>query len=178
MAEASTIFKTVQEISKQESRPDYLKISRTYRSTVRACLEKLNDSLDEIGQTDRTEDQGVIGNYITIFYSVECVWHLCEILLIDPAPSNIVVPQLLNWVRFHFPAYEREAAELLFIDSDDIDGVHVLSVIKGLITQGQVEVARTLLRLHPAASNNASFQIAEEVLRSMPTYNVMFCFVC
>lgn len=115
----------------------------------------------------------MIENNITIFYSVECVWHLCEILLIDRPPSNVVVPQLLEWIRFHFPAYERRAAELLFADNDDLEEVHVdiLPVVRGLITQGLLDVARALLRKHPSADSNA-FRIADEVLKAMPVYMV------
>lgn len=175
VAEASSIFTAVQEVGKQpKSREaEYLKLSRTYRSTVRACLEKLQDSLINASEEDTT----TLENYITIFYSVECVWHLCEILLIDQAPSNVVVPQLLDWIRFHFPAHERRAAELLFMDRDDIEedenenNKDVLTCVKGLISQGQVEVARTLLRMHSAADSGC-FQIVDEILKTMPVYSV------
>lgn len=172
VTEANSIFKSVQELSKKETRPDYLTMSRTYRSTVRACLEKLQDSLSMPDDYD-DKPKGVIENYITIFYSVECVWHLCEILLIDRVPSNIIVPQLLEWTRFHFPSFERKAAEMLFVEHDDIDDINseMMPIVKGLIMQGQVEVGRTILRLH-ALADNTSFRIVDEILKSMPVYNV------
>lgn len=40
-----------------------------------------------------------------------------------------------------------------------------------MIAQGQVEVARTLLRLHSSA-DNSSFQVAGEILRTMPIFSV------
>lgn len=170
VAEANSIFKSVQELSKKESRPDYLTMSRTYRSTVRACLEKLQDSL---AMPEDDTQIAPIENYITIFYSVECVWHLCEILLIDRVPSHIIVPQLLEWTRFHFPSFERKAAEMLFSEQVDIDDINseILPIVKGLIMQGQVEVGRTLLRLH-ASADSTSFRIVDDILKSMPTYNV------
>lgn len=187
IAEASSIFKAVQEIqpATQDKRSggDYLKLSRTYRSTVRACLEKLQDALAENAEQDDDDDDAkriTLENYITIFYSVECVWHLCEILLIDKASSQVVVPQLLDWIRFHFPAYERRASELLFVDGDDIDDDvdrDILKVVKGLITQGQVDVGRTLLRLHPDADSTC-FQLADAILKAMPVYNVSVREMC
>lgn len=171
MAEANSIFINLQRDVKQSSNPDYSKISRTYRSIVRACSEKLQDTL---AKEDIDDDKRfAYENYITIFYSVECVWHLCEILLIDAAPSHIVVPQLLDWIRFHFPIYERKAAEMLFVEQENTEEMNreFMPVIKGLIAQGQVDVARTLLRLHPDY-DTASYQIAEEILKAMPTYSV------
>lgn len=171
LTEANSIFTNLQEQMKQGHRPDFINISRTYRSTVRACLQKLKDVLskDDLSNEERAEYE----NYITIFYSVECVWHLCEILIVDPTPSQGVVPHLLDWSRFHFPSYERKATEILFVEQDYAEHTNeeFMIIVKGLITQGQVEVARTLLRQH-SASDTASFQIAEEILRSMPVYNV------
>lgn len=187
LAEASGIFKSVQEAARLPPKgrdAELLNLSRTYRSTVRACLEQLQDALavepSTMPTTTGTLDAAALQNYVTIFYSVECVWHLCEILLIDqqPTAANVVVPQLLDWTRFHFPAYERRAAELMFIDRDDMEeeeggnNAEVVAVVKGLITQGQVEVARTLLRLHTAAEQSGCFATVDEILRSMPVYSV------
>lgn len=173
VAEANHTFMNLQREVKQVRRPDFAKVSRTYRSIVRACLQKLQDTLAKCDDQDDDDLRLAYENYITIFYSVECVWHLCEILLIDAVPSHVVVPQLLDWIRFHFPMYERKAAEMLFVDQTDVDEVtgEFMPIVKGLIAQGQVEVARTLLRLHPDYAT-ASFQIAEEILKSMPTYTV------
>lgn len=183
IAEASSIFKAVQEVPPPSvitgTRSEYLKLSRTYRSTVRACLEKLQDALAENTEQGLGDEKRIrIENYVTIFYSVECVWHLCEILLIDQSSGQVVVPQLLDWIRFHFPAYERRASELLFIDADDMsDDVDrdILKVIKGLIMQGQIEMGRTLLRLHPDADTTC-FQLADVILKAMPIYNVSYVF--
>lgn len=162
----------------ENDRTEYLKLSRTYRSTVRACLEKLQETLatgDEDGNelSIDSSKRTAVENNITIFYSVECIWHLCEILLIDRSPVIVVVPQLLDWIRFHFPAYERRAAELLFADNDDLEEqqVDIMPVVRGLITQGLVDVARALLQKHASADSTA-FQIADVILKTMPTYNV------
>lgn len=43
--------------------------------------------------------------------------------------------------------------------------------LKGLIMQGQIDVTRAILQLHPLAESS-SFKIAEQILKAMPTYNV------
>lgn len=189
LAEASGIFKSVQEAARLTKGRDteLLNLSRTYRSTVRACLEQLQDAMVAGGGRDAEPsadatvpdaNDETLENYVTILYSVECVWHLCEILLVDQQPQSQCVPQLLDWTRFHFPAYERRAAELLFVDRDDMaepeaeHNADVLSVCTGLIAQGQVSVARTLLRLHSDAEEGTSFQAADDILRTMPVYSV------
>lgn len=169
IAEANGVYLAVQDLKRQGTQSDYVKISRTYRSIIRACLEKLEEEIsnEEISEEDKTRFQ----NYITIFYSIECVWHLCEILYIDTAPSNIVVPQLLEWTRFHFPSYERIATELLLYEREANTSEDYWPTVKGLILQGQIEVARAILQLH-SLSETTAFKMAEQILKTMPVYNV------
>ncbi|XP_055612851.1 nuclear pore complex protein Nup75 isoform X2 [Uranotaenia lowii] len=146
---------------------DYLKISRTYRSAIRACLEKLQNLITSTELPNAEQYQ----NYVTIFYSVECIWHLVEILIVNSNSVNAVVPNLLEWVRFHFPTAERLATELLQqgreIDSHD----DYWPVVKGLIIQGQTNVARALLKLH-TNSESVCFEVADQILQTMPVYSV------
>lgn len=84
---------------------------------------------------------------------------------------------MLDWIRFHFPTYERKAADCLFIRRQDVDKTDddYMVIVKGLIMQGQIDVARTLLRLHSSA-DSISFQMCDEILKSMPVFNVnLFC---
>lgn len=170
IAEANSTFVALQALKRKGSKSDYTKISRTYRSIIRACLEKLQDaaSLEELESGDKYE---MYQQFISIFYSIECVWHLSEILFLDQTPSNVVVPQLLEWVRFHFPSAERTATDLLLLGRDASDNDDYWPALKGLIIQGQVDVARAILQLHPQAESSA-FKMAEQILKAMPTYNV------
>lgn len=168
VTECSNIFLNLQVV--KNSAPagaiDYLKISRTYRSVIRACLEKLQELI-----STKLPNAEQYQNFITILYSVECIWHLVEILIIDASAANAVVPNLLDWVRFHFPTAERLATELFQqgreLDSND----DYWLVLKGLVIQGQLNVARTLLKLH-TNSESECFEIAEEILQTMPVYSV------
>ncbi|KAL5288800.1 NUP85 family protein [Megaselia abdita] len=162
IGEANGIFVTLQELQKDGNKQDYVKISRTYRSIIRACLEKLQEAVDTSEEYQ---------NFITILYSIECIWHLSEILFIDPIPSNVVTPQLLEWTRFHFPAAERNATDLLLHGRDADESEEYWPSVKGLILQGQIDVARAILQLHSMSESNA-FKMAEQILKSMPSYNI------
>lgn len=167
LAEASSVFQDLQELSKsnQQQRPDYLKISQTYRSIIRGCLQKLQKSVE---QHPHFQD------FITVFYSIECLWHLCEIFLIDTIPSNYVVPHLIDWIRFHFPAAEQRATELLFANRDDFEFTdrEYLNIVKMLIVQGHLDVARTILQLYGRNNFNACYQMTEEILKTVPIYSI------
>lgn len=171
VAEANSTFVALQELKKRGSKADYMKISRTYRSIIRACLEKLQDAMASAEEAEDAESQAKYQQYISIFYSIECVWHLSEILFLDATPSNAVVPQLLDWIRFHFPAAERMATDLLLLGREASDNDDYWPALKGLIMQGQVDVARALLHLHPQAET-AHFKLTDQILKTMPTYSV------
>lgn len=170
VTECSNVFLNLQLVrnSTPAAAIDFLKISRSYRSAIRACLEKLQDLIANADLRDVEQYR----NYVTIFYSVESIWHLVEILIIDASSVNAVVPNLLEWVRFHFPTAERLATELLQqgreVDSSDDD---YWPVVKGLIIQGQLSVARALLKMH-TNSESVCFEVAEQILQTMPVYSV------
>lgn len=151
-------------------KPEILKISRQYRSIIRACLENLQDDITKNNITSSEKEE--LHNYITIFYSIECIWHLCEILFIDVIPGNIVLPYLLDWVRFHFPKHERNAATLLSGDTNSLElQEDFWPTVFGNLLQGRIKVVRTLLKQHSAA-DSPIFELVQHVLKTMPTYSV------
>lgn len=94
VAEASNIFHNLQ-VVKEKTNDIFLQASKIYRSSIRSTLNKLEEEAGD-DETD-PEDIKKYESYITIFYSIECLWHLCEFLLIDRS-TNSVVPNLLEWV--------------------------------------------------------------------------------
>lgn len=82
------------------------------------------------------------------------------------------MPHLLEWVRFHFPKYERKAAKLL---AGDLVGLEsqpdYWETVIGLLMQGRVEVVRALLRLHSSADSKP-FKLVDQTLKAMPIYNI------
>ncbi|XP_050297593.1 nuclear pore complex protein Nup85 [Anthonomus grandis grandis] len=152
-------------------KPEIVKVSRQYRSIIRACLENLQDEVTKTHITAKEREE--LHSYITIFYSIECIWHICEILFIDMMPGNVVLPRLLDWVRFHFPKHERNAATLI---SGDTEGIELdetyWPTIFGNLLQGRIKIVRALLKQHSAA-NSSVFQMVLQLLKSMPTFNVI-----
>ena len=152
-----------------DNQVEFLKLSRQFRSILRVCIENLQETVSK--EEDGLEKNNLL-SYITIFYSIECIWHLCEILYIDNVPGDIVLPYLLEWVRFHFPCHEQTAAQLLEACERDSE-VHqdYWDTVIGMIVQGRVDVARALLKLHSATDSN-EFKLVDNSLRSMPVYSV------
>lgn len=78
----------------------------------------------------------------------------------------------MEWVRFHFPKYERKAASML---ANDLVGLELhddyWQTIIGSLLKGRIEVVRAMLRLHSASDSNP-FRIVDETLKTMPVYNV------
>lgn len=82
--EANGTFLCIQELMASNSpnfKMELLKLSKQYRSIIRACLESLQEESNKAIQKEELQI------YITIFYSVECIWHICEILFIDNIPG-------------------------------------------------------------------------------------------
>jgi nuclear pore complex protein Nup85 len=95
VAESSNIFHNLQ-VVKEKSNDLYLQTSKVYRSAIRSTLNKLQEAIgDEEADSEAVKKYE---NFITIFYSIECLWHLCEFLLIDRSTIS-VVPNLLEWVK-------------------------------------------------------------------------------
>lgn len=170
VAESSTIFQKLQSVKERATADVYLQSSRTYRSAIRSCLNKLQDEISN--EPSGSSNIKQYENYVTIFYSIECMWHLCEFLLIDRHSTISVVPNLLEWTKFHFPTPGQNAGEMLINMERDIDVKgEYWPTVRGLILQGQIDIARGLLRLH-SSSETATFQLADKDLDTMPVFNV------
>lgn len=169
--ESNSTFLNLQTLP-QKKTPNYhqeiLNYSRQYRSIIRASLESIQEDL---AKSKSDELQGYIG----IFYSVECVWHLCEILFMEPSASNVVLPHLLEWIRFHFPKHDRNAAEMFCRDNVGLEtSIEYWPTVIGSLLQGQVKLARGLLKQHTDAQSKV-FVLVDQILKAMPVYDVS-CF--
>ncbi|XP_078043668.1 nuclear pore complex protein Nup75 [Augochlora pura] len=169
--ESNGVFLSIRKIkvSSSDVRPEILKHSKQYRSILRACIESLQDICGK-SLSDKKES---IENFLTIFYQIECVWHLTEILYIDITPGDVVLPQLLEWIRFHFPSTDRMASKILSQKSIGADLKHANyweTVIRCAL-HGKLDSVRALLALHSKADLPA-FDIADTILKTMPVYNV------
>ncbi|XP_031849160.1 nuclear pore complex protein Nup75 [Nomia melanderi] len=169
--ESNGVFLSIRKIklSSGDVRPELLKHSKQYRSILRACIESLQDICGK-SLSDKRES---LENFLTIFYQIECVWHLTEILYIDVVPGDVVLPQLLEWIKFHFPSTERMANKILTQKAIGADLKHANyweTVIRCTL-HGKLDSVRALLALHSKA-DHPGFMIAENILKTMPVYNV------
>lgn len=93
--------------------------------------------------------------------------------------GDAVLPQLVEWIRFHFPEGEQAAADILNgnleIGAEVRYSFYWDTVVK-LVLQGNIEPVRALLKLH-SDNNTEPFLVAESLLRSMPVYNVSKDFI-
>lgn len=169
--ESNGVFLSIQKIVAKatgEVRPELLKYSKQYRSILRACVETLQDASEKI-----PDDRETLVNFMTIFYNVECVWHLTEILYIDTVPGDVILPQLLEWVRFHFPSRALSAAKILAKQTigSELDNQNYWETVIGCALHGKLDIVRGLLALHSKADHPA-FITADVRLRTMPVYNI------
>lgn len=88
-------------------------------------------------------------------------------------PGDVVLPQLLEWIRFHFPSKEIMAMKILAKKSinSEQENFDYWEAIFGCALHGKLEVVRALLMLHSKADHPA-FISADDALKTMPSYNV------
>ncbi|XP_034942679.1 nuclear pore complex protein Nup85 [Chelonus insularis] len=103
----------------------------------------------------------------------KCIWHLTEILYVDTLPGDVVLPQLLEWVRFHFPSRELMAMKILAKKSigAELENMNYWEAVIGCALHGKLEIVRSLLSYHTKADHPA-FVTADNILKTMPVYNV------
>ncbi|CAL7936069.1 unnamed protein product [Xylocopa violacea] len=169
--ESNGVFLSIQNVksSSNDVRCELLKHSKQYRSILRACIESLHDIRGKVSSPKRES----LENFLTIFYHIECVWHLTEILYIDVVPGDVILPQLLEWIKFHFPSRELMAVKILAQKTigADLEHPNYWEAVIGCALHGKLDLVRALLALHSKADHPA-FVIAENILKTMPIYNV------
>ncbi|KAH8401109.1 hypothetical protein KR009_003119, partial [Drosophila setifemur] len=167
LAEANATFGTLQQLGLKAEQAEYVNISRAYRSIVRACLEKLeHEKKSPEVQTDEPRLQRFTEAMI-VFYAAECLWHLFEILYIQQ--KQMVVPQLLEWARFHFPQTEERATDLVLMGEEASESDDYWTTLKAIIRLGGVDITRAILSQNRKASQPV-FKAAEAILKGMPVY--------
>lgn len=89
-----------------------------------------------------------------------------------------MLPQLMEWIKFHFVHYERQAQAILngeygssVLDNGAENEPDYWNTVIGLVLQGRLDGARALLKLH-SASLSEPFKSVDYIMRTMPLYNV------
>lgn len=87
--------------------------------------------------------------------------------------GDVVLPQLLEWVRFHFPSRELMAMKILSKKTigAELENMNYWEAVIGCALHGKLDIVSALLSFHTKADHPA-FVTANQVLKTMPVYNV------
>jgi len=87
--------------------------------------------------------------------------------------GDVVLPQLLEWISFHFPSREIAASKILLQKtvSADLENPNYWEIVMGCAFHGKLNLVCRLLSLHSKADHSA-FITADDIIRTMPVYNV------
>uniref|UniRef100_A0AAX7VLR8 Nuclear pore complex protein Nup85 n=1 Tax=Astatotilapia calliptera TaxID=8154 RepID=A0AAX7VLR8_ASTCA len=153
-----------EDLPSKSKKPQFVSISKNYRSVIRACMEEL---------------QQVAGNtfenmllLVSILLAIELIWNLCEVLFIDAAPAGSLLLHLLDWVRLHKADVDEKAREVLQSESP-AEHRDYWDVVVSYVLQGRLEEVRQMLvkqaNLQPAA--RSMYKQMDTLLSKMPFYN-------
>lgn len=170
--ESHHIFVGLQNINEdlptKNKKPQFVSISKNYRSVIRACMEELQQA------AVCTQDAALgtqYGNQLSILLATELIWNLCEVLFIDAAPAGTLLLHLLDWVRLHKADVDEKAREVLQSENPTEHPVY-WDVVTGYVLQGRMDEARQVLvklaPLQPAA--RGMFKLMDNLLMKMPIY--------
>ncbi|XP_023250906.1 nuclear pore complex protein Nup85 [Seriola lalandi dorsalis] len=158
-----------EDLPSKNKKPQFVSISKNYRSVIRACMEELQQVAVS------TKDAQVAmqyGNQVSILLAIELIWNLCEVLFIDAAPAGSLLLHLLDWVRLHKADVDEKAREVLQSESP-AEHHDFWDVVVSYVLQGRLEEARQMLMkqapLQPAARN--MYKLMDTLLSKMPFYN-------
>lgn len=158
-----------EDLPSKNKKPQFVSISKNYRSVIRACMEELQQVAVSTKDTDVATQYG---NQVSILLAIELIWNLCEVLFIDAAPAGSLLLHLLDWVRLHKADVDEKAREVLQSESP-AEHHDYWDVVVSYVLQGRLEEARQMLvkqaTLHPAARN--MYKLMDTLLSKMPFYN-------
>uniref|UniRef100_A0A672ZJ98 Nuclear pore complex protein Nup85 n=1 Tax=Sphaeramia orbicularis TaxID=375764 RepID=A0A672ZJ98_9TELE len=142
-----------EDLPSKNKKPQFVSISKNYRSVIRACMEELQQVAVS---TQDAEVATQYGDQVSILLAIELIWNLCEVLFIDAAPAGSLLLHLLDWVRLHKADVDEKARDVLQSESP-AEHESYWDVVLGYVLQGRLEEARQMLvkqaSLHPAARN-------------------------
>ncbi|KAI1884074.1 hypothetical protein AGOR_G00222640 [Albula goreensis] len=161
--------KIKEEVPNKNKKPQFVSISKNYRSVIRACMEELQ----QVAVSTRDAALATqYGNQVSILLAVELIWNLCEVLFIEAAPAGALQLHLLDWVRLHKADVDEKAREVLQSESP-AEHSAFWDVAISYVLQGRTDEARQVLvkqaTLQPAA--RAMFKLLDSLLMKMPIYN-------
>ncbi|KAK5856393.1 hypothetical protein PBY51_007993 [Eleginops maclovinus] len=158
-----------EDLPSKNKKPQFVSISKNYRSVIRACIEELQQVAVS------TKDAKVsmqYGNQVSILLAIELIWNLGEVLFIDSAPAGSLLLHLLDWVKLHKVDVDERAREVLQSESP-AEHRDYWDVVLSYVLQGRLDESRQMLakqaNLQPASRN--MYKLMDTLLSKMPFYN-------
>ncbi|KAK9509745.1 hypothetical protein O3M35_006991 [Rhynocoris fuscipes] len=149
-----------------QKRVRILELSREHRSSIKFSIESMQRRMSVL-KTDKYKD------WIKVFNNIDQIWHLCEVLHLEIAPTDTVLPKLLEWTRMD--RFELDELDEIITSSHtkgaDLRHTKYWDVVMGLLLIGRFDSTRALLKLHSEADTLAFYE-ADLLLRSIPVYAV------
>ncbi|KZC04559.1 Nuclear pore complex protein Nup85 [Dufourea novaeangliae] len=86
--------------------------------------------------------------------------------------SDVVLPQLLEWIKFHFPSTEHMASKILAQKAlgAELKHANYWETVIRCVLHGKLDSVQALLSLHSKVDHPA-FVTADNILKTMPMYN-------
>ncbi|CAL1588448.1 unnamed protein product [Knipowitschia caucasica] len=157
------------DIPSKNKKPQFVSVSKNYRSVIRACMEELQQVA--VSSTD-SKVASQYGDQLSILLAIELIWNLCEVLFIDAAPAGSLLLHLLDWVRLHKADVDEKTREVLQSESP-AEHHNYWRVVLSYVLQGRLDEARQMLvkqaNLQPAARN--MYMLMDTLLSKMPFFN-------
>lgn len=170
--ETHAIFMDLQQIPDSGGtgrKASLIKISRRYRSVLRACILDLEEKAADSRLSLSSPQSSIAQKHLLTL--IETVWHLCEILFIETLPGGAVLHHLLEWVQNgHADKYVKDVLQ----HSQPHDSPSYWPAIYSLVLQGRINDVRELLAQHPEKQPGKydEFESMDELLRKMPMYQL------
>uniref|UniRef100_A0A4W3GDF1 Nuclear pore complex protein Nup85 n=1 Tax=Callorhinchus milii TaxID=7868 RepID=A0A4W3GDF1_CALMI len=144
-----------------------VRVSRNYRSVMRAYMEELH----KVSETGKLQ---IFFHFpplqkVSILSAMELIWNLCEVLFIEAAQAGFLLLHLLDWVRLHVCQVDSMAPEVLASDSPT-EHRSYWDVVTGYVLQGRIEEARQMLAKKAllAPSAHSMYVSMDDLLKKMP----------
>uniref|UniRef100_A0AAY5EPM6 Nuclear pore complex protein Nup85 n=1 Tax=Electrophorus electricus TaxID=8005 RepID=A0AAY5EPM6_ELEEL len=106
-----------EDVPSKNKKPQFVSISKNYRSVIRACMEELQHVAGVTCCAHLVLFVLRLHSQVSILLATELIWNLCEVLFIDAAPAGCLLLHLLDWVRLHKADVDEKAKEVLQSDS-------------------------------------------------------------
>uniref|UniRef100_A0A8C7T245 Nuclear pore complex protein Nup85 n=1 Tax=Oncorhynchus mykiss TaxID=8022 RepID=A0A8C7T245_ONCMY len=155
-----------EDLPSKNKKPQFVSISKNYRSVIRACMEELQ-------QPSLSTLKGVISMMSHLSLWCEQNFNIfCTLFFVcDPLAGSLVL-HLLDWVRLHKADVDEKAREVLASESPAEHQAY-WDVVISYVLQGRMDEARQVLvkqaALQPAA--RVMFKLLDNLLMKMPIFN-------